>query len=105
MSADGTAEIGPKIDPGVIDTGIDTVDTASACAAFGAALSAAGVDVPADRVVWWAQAIAATAPVRVRELYWLGRVTLLDNAGALPNLRRRVRPGVPGPGGRRGPPG
>jgi len=59
-------------------------DIASACAAFGAALSAAGVDVPADRVVWWAQAIAATTPLRVRELYWLGRVTLLDNSGALP---------------------
>jgi len=68
-----------------IDPGIDTgIDTAATCAAFGARLIAAGVDVPADRVVWWAQAIATTRPSRVQELYWLGRVTLLDNAGALP---------------------
>ena len=75
---------GAEPEPGV-DTATDPgLDTASVCAAFGAALIAAGVDVPPDRVVWWAQAIAATAPSRVHELYWLGRVTLLDNAGVLP---------------------
>ena len=96
----GGAEPEPGLDP-AIDPGLDpainpaidgainpavnpAIDTASACAAFGAALIAAGVDVPADRVVWWAQAIAATAPSRVQELYWLGRVTLLNNAGVLP---------------------
>jgi len=94
MTGDSTADIDPEVDPTIYtgtgtDTGTDTaidtgIDTASACAAFGAALTAAGVHVSADRVVWWAQAIATTRPTRVRELYWLGRVTLLDNAGALP---------------------
>ena len=82
--ADPEPGLDPAINPG-LDPGLNpAIDTACACAAFGAALIAAGVDVPADRVVWWAQAIAATAPSRVQDLYWLGRVTLLDNAGGLP---------------------
>ena len=84
MTGERTADIGREAGQ-AIGTGIDPgIDTASACAAFGAALIAAGVDVPADRVVWWAQAIATTRPSRVQALYWLGRVTLLDNAAAVP---------------------
>jgi len=39
--------------------------------------------VQAERVEWWAQAIAVTRPSRVDELYWLGRVTLDGNGPSL----------------------
>jgi uncharacterized protein with von Willebrand factor type A (vWA) domain len=53
------------------------VDLAAAAGAFGQLLHAAGVAVTPERSGRFARAVALARPLRVDELYWLGRVTLL----------------------------
>ncbi len=56
------------------------------CAGFAALLGDAGLGVPVQRTVWWAQATATARPVTVTELYWLARVTLVDRPEQVPTF-------------------
>lgn len=53
-------------------------DPASASAQARDAGSGFSHHLPAERVAWWAQAVLVARPTLVSELYWLGRVTLVD---------------------------
>jgi uncharacterized protein with von Willebrand factor type A (vWA) domain len=70
---------GPKASPGWL--GPDEVTTPGALpdivAAFGHLLHAAGVPVTPERSIQFGTAITLARPTQMRELYWLGRVTLL----------------------------
>ncbi|MET0966361.1 MAG: VWA domain-containing protein, partial [Nakamurella sp.] len=83
------------------------VDLAQLCAAFAGRLGVAGLAVPAERVAWWATAVLTARPTLVADLYWLGRVTLVDRpeslagydeifglvfGGGIPSLDRRPAP-------------
>ena len=59
------------------------VDLAELCADFAGRLSLAGLAVPAERVAWWATAVLAARPTLITDLYWLGRVTLVDRVDDL----------------------
>ncbi len=61
-----------------LTTGGQGSDLALLCGHFGDLLRSAGVPVPVERVSWWAQATVAADPARIKELYWLARVTLID---------------------------
>jgi len=59
------------------------VDLARLCAEFAGRLAMVELAVPAERVAWWAAAVLAARPTMVSELYWLGRVTLVDRVDNL----------------------
>lgn len=63
-------------------------DLADLLAAFGARLRVAGVPAGPERTARLAAAVAACRPVRVRELYWLARVTLVEDRDQLPAFQR-----------------
>lgn len=52
------------------------LDLAALCAAFGDALHREGLPVTPERSSRFAAAVALTEPTDLRELYWLGRLTL-----------------------------
>lgn len=54
----------------------DTPDLAAVCAGFGEALHGAGVPVTPERSARFATAVLTAQPSTVRELYWVGRITL-----------------------------
>lgn len=55
---------------------VDRPDLAAICTAFGDLLHAAGVPVTPERSARFATAVVVAEPSDLRELYWLGRVTL-----------------------------
>lgn len=55
-----------------------TADLAAVAAGFGQLLHAAGAPVTPERSARFAEAVALAQPHRLRDLYWLGRVTLLS---------------------------
>jgi len=59
------------------------VDFAELCAEFACRLTTAGLVIPAERVAWWAAAVLAARPTLIADLYWLGRVTLIDRVDHL----------------------
>ncbi len=61
-------------------------DLAAVCAGFAALLGDAGIGVPVQRTVWWAQATATARPATVTEMYWLARVTLVDRPEQVPTF-------------------
>jgi uncharacterized protein with von Willebrand factor type A (vWA) domain len=66
--------------PGRLPAGVDLAELG---AEFAGRLTTAGLAVPADRVAWWAAAVLAARPTLITDLYWLGRVTLVDRAESL----------------------
>lgn len=63
-------------------------DLADLLAAFGARLRAVGVPAGPERTSRLAAAVAASRPSRVRELYWLARVTLVEDREQIPAFER-----------------
>jgi uncharacterized protein with von Willebrand factor type A (vWA) domain len=59
--------------------GVGTPDLAGVCARFTERLRTAGVPVTGERAGRWAAAVGLAGPSTRRELYWLGRVTLLSS--------------------------
>lgn len=55
-------------------------DLATVAARFGLLLRAGGVAVTPERSIRFAAAVELAGPTAVEEVYWLGRVTLLDSA-------------------------
>lgn len=62
------------------------VDLAAVAAGFGQLLHAAGVPVGPERCARLARAAVLADPVRVEELYWLGRVTMVTGADQIPTF-------------------
>lgn len=60
-------------------------------AAFGDRLHRAGLPVTPERSLRLARAVALARPTEVRELYWLGRVTLLSDHGQVETYDRVFR--------------
>jgi uncharacterized protein with von Willebrand factor type A (vWA) domain len=63
-------------------------DLATVAAGFAALLREAGVPAGPDRSARFAASVALARPVTVHELYWLARVTLVDEAGQLDTFDR-----------------
>lgn len=63
-------------------------DLADLLAAFAARLRAADVPAGPERTSRLAAAVATSRPERVRELYWLARVTLVEDRDQLPVFQR-----------------
>lgn len=59
-------------------------DLAGVAGRFAALLHAAGVEVTPERAGRFAAALSLAPPATNRELYWLGRVTLVDDHAAIP---------------------
>ncbi len=59
-------------------------DLATLVTAFGDLLHAQGVVVTPERASRFAAAIVLAGPATLTELYWLGRVTLLEESGQIP---------------------
>lgn len=59
-------------------------DLATVAAGFGERLRAAGVPASPERCARFAAAAGLAGAATTRELYWLGRVTLVDDVGQLP---------------------
>jgi uncharacterized protein len=82
------------------------VDLATMAGRFGWLLHAAGVPVTAERSGRFATAVALAEPVLLRDLYWLGRVTLLTERTEIETFDRvfmQVFAGAADPAEWRGP--
>jgi hypothetical protein len=71
-----------------MDRGLASVDVAELVARLGSALHAAGVPVTPERSGRLAGAIELASPARIDELYWLARVTLVNDHAQLPTFDR-----------------
>ncbi|MET0865631.1 MAG: VWA domain-containing protein, partial [Nakamurella sp.] len=79
------------------------VDLAELCVQFASRLASAGLSVPAERSAWWAESVLTATPTLVGDLYWLGRVTLVDRSEKLATYDRvfsRVFDAAPAEGDR-----
>ena len=63
-------------------------DLAAVAAGFGSLLRSAGVPASPERAARFASAVALAHPGTVHELYWLGRVTLVDQHEQIPAFDR-----------------
>ncbi|HEU4512802.1 MAG TPA: VWA domain-containing protein [Nocardioidaceae bacterium] len=63
-------------------------DLATVAAGFGSLLREAGVPASPERAARFASAVAIARPATVHELYWLARVTLLDQHEQVPAFDR-----------------
>jgi uncharacterized protein len=80
-------------------------DLATVAAGFGSLLRDAGVPASPERAARFAAAVGLARPTTVRELYWLGRVTMVDQHDQLPafdGVFRRLFGGVSDVAGDRG---
>lgn len=66
-------------------------DLATVAAGFGSRLRAAGVPASPERSARFAAAVGLARPTSVGQLYWLGRVTLLDDQEQIPAFDRVFR--------------
>jgi uncharacterized protein len=83
-------------------------DLATVAAAFGERLRRHGIPASPDRSARFAAAVALASPTRRQDLYWLARVTLVDDPAQLEAFGRvfeHVFGGVVDPAGQRGDPG
>ena len=66
--------------------------------AFARALRGTGLDVPVGSVTAYVEALDAVGVERTQNLYWAGRVTLLESGGAAPaGLEATLAAHVTGP--------
>ncbi|HUP76140.1 MAG TPA: VWA domain-containing protein [Acidimicrobiales bacterium] len=88
-----------------MDRGLGSIDLAEVVARLGRALHAAGLPVTPDRSGRFAAAIDLARPARVDELFWLARVTLVNDRAqfdAFDRVMRQIFAGVWDPADFRG---